>query len=569
MKKMDYFGRYLYRWFALIFSAFALISIVFNIIGYYRERQAYSEIIEKEQQNRIDYLSKTINNELVKLKVTASMVLKRSVVPELYCKYDFLNSHEKNRLLEEIMGRCLEIDNLNFLVSASCFYMPEKGIKVDGNGFEYTEKEEYDFSGAALKKELISQREGKIYIVEMSRKNYLKGWDADNILGIFVIELDTELIQKELQLAKVTEGDILFITDEQGREIFCQTGAANLEAPGDESGGKMVLEGESYRLIQAAGGGDFFRLYYLQDQTFLSLMAQKAVTNILVFAGVIVLAILVVFVLFYERVYRPLEVFLVDAFDQIKSSNLSYRIPLPAKESAFSNLYSNFNYMAERIDTLVSRELKQKILVNQADFKHLQAQINPHFMYNSYFLLYRMIKGGDKQGSLLVCENLGKFFKYITRDAQESKSLSQEIEHARSYAVIQQFRHRNTVRMDFPELPEKFGYIETPRLIIQPLIENVFKYVVDELEDEEEVKIKVSYEETGGHLLVCIENSGFIEEEKLEAIRERIAGQDEGEEITALVNISSRLNLFFNQQRSMELYRSGLGGLKVCLYLKL
>ena len=227
MKRVDYLGRYLYKWIILIFLVFALISVVFNAASYWRERQAYSEIIEQEQQNRIDYLSKTINNELIKLKVTARMVLKESSVQELYCKYDFMNSYEKDKLLEDIVNRCLEIDNLNFFVSASSFYLPEKGIRADRNGIEFTE-DVYGFTNTYQTQELIIQQEGKAYIVEMSRKNYLKGWDADNILGIFVIELDTEMIQKELQLARVTEGDILFITGNESKRVLCQTGCSGI-----------------------------------------------------------------------------------------------------------------------------------------------------------------------------------------------------------------------------------------------------------------------------------------------------------------------------------------------------
>lgn len=301
----------------------------------------------------------------------------------------------------------------------------------------------------------------------------------------------------------------------------------------------------------------------------MDMMTEKTITNVMLFIGVIILTIVVAIILFYRRIYRPLEILLVDAFGQIKKSNLSYRIPLPEKGSAFTNLYQNFNYMAERIDTLVSRELKQEILVNQANFKHLQAQINPHFMYNSYFLLYRLIKKGDKEGSLQVCENLGKFFKYINRDSGENKSLADEISHARSYAVIQGFRYQNIIHVDFPELPEKYGYIEVPRLIIQPLIENVFKYVVGELDEDEEVILRVRYEETSEDLLICVENSGNMEEEKLEEIRRKLEYQKENEDITALMNISYRLNVFFNRQESLTVCRSKLGGLMVCLRLKM
>ena len=259
----------------------------------------------------------------------------------------------------------------------------------------------------------------------------------------------------------------------------------------------------------------------------------------------------------------------MDAFEQIKESNLSYRIPVTKNNVVFTRLYQNFNYMAERIDTLVSRELKQEILVNQANYKHLQAQINPHFMYNSYFLLYRMIKRGDKEGSLLVCENLGKFFKYINRDSGENKSLSDEISHARSYAIIQGYRYQGIIHVDFPELPQRYNYIVVPRLIIQPLIENVFKYVVSELEEEEEVKLKVSYEEADEELLIHVENSGRMEEKQLEEIRKKLYGAKKEEDITALMNINTRLNVFFGQERSLETDKSVLGGLKVSLHVRL
>ncbi|MDO4334031.1 MAG: histidine kinase [Eubacteriales bacterium] len=570
MKRERYFIRYFYKWLILIFSIFALVSITFNLISYLRERQYYFRIIEQEQQERISYLSRNMNNEFVKLKIMANMTLKDEEVTELYCKYDFVNSYERNKLMENIRERCLEMDNLNSFVYASTFYLPEKGLKIDREGFEIIGEDAYDFAQDNPDQEMITMKDGKAYIVELSRKNYLKGWERENILGIFVIELNMEQIQNEMLLAKMTDEDIIFMTGRQENGILFQTGEIDLESLKAQEGAKTVeMNGEKYLLMHSTEKGSYFNLYYLQDQTFLKLMTEKTVTSVMLFIGVILLTIIVAIILFYRRIYRPLEILLVDAFAQIKKSNFSYRIPLPEKGSAFTNLYQNFNCMAERIDTLVSRELKQEILVNQANFKHLQAQINPHFMYNSYFLLYRLIKKGDKEGSLQVCENLGKFFKYINRDSGENKSLADEVSHARSYAVIQGFRYQNIIHVDFPELPEKYGYIEVPRLIIQPLIENVFKYVVDELDEDEEVILRVKYEEIEEDLLICVENSGNMEEEKLEEISRKLEYQKENEDITALMNISYRLNVFFNRQESLTVCRSQLGGLMVCLRLKM
>lgn len=571
MKRENNFIRYLFKWLLLIFAVFAIVSICFNLITYIREKRYYSEIIEQEQRDRINYLSKNINDELTTLKITASMAVKEDIVQDLYCQYDFVNSYERNKMMEDIRKRCLEIDNLNSFVSSSTLILPGKNLKIDRDGYDIVDEDAYAFLLNGKRNDLIHMENGKAYIFEILNKNYLfDKWSENNILGIFIIELNTGLIRQELQYAKMMDADVLFMTNPDKDTIYFTTGDIafqNLEP--SENKEKILLDGEEYLFMNSKDDGDFFSLYYMQDQGFLHLIQEKMITNILLFAGIIVLTILVAFLLFYKRVFQPLEILLVDAFEQIKESNLSYRIPVTKNNVVFTRLYQNFNYMAERIDTLVSRELKQEILVNQANYKHLQAQINPHFMYNSYFLLYRMIKRGDKEGSLLVCENLGKFFKYINRDLGENKSLSDEISHARSYAIIQGYRYQGIIHVDFPELPQRYNYIVVPRLIIQPLIENVFKYVVSELEEEEEVKLKVSYEEADEELLIHVENSGRMEEKQLEEIRKKLYGAKKEEDITALMNINTRLNVFFGQERSLETDKSVLGGLKVSLHVRL
>lgn len=571
MKKEKNFIQYLFRWLLLVFLLFAFVSVVFNVLTYLREREYYFEIIEEEQQNRINYLSKNMNEELINLKITANMMAEDEQVLELYCKWDFANSFEKNDMLEKIRERLMELDNQNSFVRESRLYFPDKGIKIDRSGMYLAENEADLFAGMYLENRLLSLNEGKIYIIEVFPRNYLKKIEnIDDILSIFIIELNSDQIRQELQFSRMTDQDILFLVSPEEDQIYVMTDLVDMDEM-RKTGNSNILKmnGEKYHLMSSDNNGDFFHLYYLQDQGFLHLIQQKMILSIFLFIAVILLSIIFAFLLFFRKIFRPLEVLLVDAFGQIKRSNFSYRIPLPGKGEVFRNLYENFNYMAERIDVLISRELKQQILINQANFKHLQAQINPHFMYNSYFLLYRLIKKRDIEGSLVVCENLGNFFQYITRDSGDSKSLKEEIRHARSYAVIQAYRFQNKIQIDFPELPEKYGYVEVPRLIVQPLIENVFKYVVGDLDEEEEVQLRVSYEENEEDLLVIVENSGSISDEMLKQIQTRIEQPEEGAEVTALVNINSRLNLFFKQKSSLAIRKSSLGGLKIILYLEL
>ena len=61
------------------------------------EKQYYSRIIEQEQQERINYLSRNIDEELTNLKITANMAVKEEIVQDLYCRYDYVNSYEKSK----------------------------------------------------------------------------------------------------------------------------------------------------------------------------------------------------------------------------------------------------------------------------------------------------------------------------------------------------------------------------------------------------------------------------------------------------------------------------------------
>lgn len=185
MKRESDFVRYLFKWLLLIFTVFAVVSICFNLVTYMREKQYYSRIIEQEQQERINYLSRNINEELTNLKITANMAVKEEIVQDLYCRYDYVNSYERSKLMEAIRKRCMEIDNLNSFVSSSWLYLPEKNLKIGRDGYDFVEEEAYAFVLENKENELISIKDGKAYIIEILNKNYLLDkWSRDNILSI-------------------------------------------------------------------------------------------------------------------------------------------------------------------------------------------------------------------------------------------------------------------------------------------------------------------------------------------------------------------------------------------------
>ena len=205
-----------------------------------------SRIIEQEQQERINYLSRNINEELTNLKITANMAVKEEIVQDLYCRYDYVNSYERSKLMEAIRKRCMEIDNLNSFVSSSWLYLPEKNLKIGRDGYDFVEEEAYAFVLENKENELISIKDGKAYIIEILNKNYLLDkWSRDNILSIFVIELNTGLIRQELQFAKMMDDDVLFMISPDNATVYFSTRDIiyqNLKQ--GEKPNKLLLDGE-------------------------------------------------------------------------------------------------------------------------------------------------------------------------------------------------------------------------------------------------------------------------------------------------------------------------------------
>ena len=258
---------------------------------------------------------------------------------------------------------------------------------------------------------------------------------------------------------------------------------------------------------------------------------------------------------------------LIKGFEEVEKGNFSIRIPYDSKND-FSFLYHGFNQMTENIERSIQQDYKNKILLQQAELKQLQAQINPHFLYNSFFMLQRAIKGGLSEEAEDISRLLGKYFQYITRNAQELVPLEDEYEHAKIYADIQGLRFAGRISIYFQELPRACRMLMIPKLILQPVLENSFQYGLNnKLSDG---ILQISFREDEESLKICIEDNGEnLTDEALFSLGQRIASAEDGNtmEMTGILNISRRLTLFSQGKSSLSVSRASIGGLSVCIML--
>lgn len=259
---------------------------------------------------------------------------------------------------------------------------------------------------------------------------------------------------------------------------------------------------------------------------------------------------------------------LQSAFREAGNGNFSARLP-EQQVLEFDQLAQGFNTMAENLNRLIDTNYRQTIRLQSAEFKRLQAQINPHFLYNSFYFLRHLISSEEYESAEELCHYLGLYFQYITRGDRNTIALEDEISHAVNYLTIQLMRFGDTVEADIQPLPDAVKTLTVPRLIVEPVVENCFKHGLNTTDAAGRIRIR--YETDQAMLSIFIENNGNdLTEEALSSLRRSLEmPADEATSFTGLINTHHRLKLFFGPGAGVEVSRSELGGLMVRLRLML
>lgn len=264
----------------------------------------------------------------------------------------------------------------------------------------------------------------------------------------------------------------------------------------------------------------------------------------------------------YNFINQPMKK-LVESFRNVEKGNLKTKIE-HNKNDEFQYLFHGYNRMVENLEQLIDQVYNQKIMNQRSELKQLQSQINPHFLYNNFFVLKRMVQSGDNESAVILCDYLGKYFQYITRSGQDEISLEKEVNHARSYVEIQSIRFSNRIKISFSDLPEQFYSKYVPRLIIQPLIENVYEHgLKDKISNG---LINVSFLEDNNIFHVIVEDNGEdLSEEALVFLQDKLLSSGNSIENTGIINIHRRIQIRFGNDSGIVVSRSELGGLKLDL----
>ena len=231
--------------------------------------------------------------------------------------------------------------------------------------------------------------------------------------------------------------------------------------------------------------------------------------------------------------------------NQVAKGNLSVRAA--AESGAEARMLSDsLNAMIDKINELLDQVTTEQIRLRKAEFELLQAQINPHFLYNTLDTIVWLAEAGDQKRVVSMVGNLSDFFRTSLNQGKDIISIREELAHVRSYLEIQQVRYQDILRYEIT-VPEDLYEYKIPKITIQPLVENALYHGIKNKRGQGTITVSGKRNENG-FVLYVRDNGIGMTQERLNEVRAGIQKLSyTGKEIYGLYNVNERIRLNFGE----------------------
>lgn len=201
------------------------------------------------------------------------------------------------------------------------------------------------------------------------------------------------------------------------------------------------------------------------------------------------------------------------------------------------------------IEEQVTREQKQ---LRKAEFDLLQAQINPHFLYNTLDAIVWSAEAGNEKQVVKMVGSLSEFFRSSLNKGKEIVTIREELSHVRSYLEIQQIRYQDILDYEI-DVPEDLYINEIPKITVQPVVENALYHGIKEKRGGG--KISVTGREDGNDYIITVSDNGIgMEPDRLKEVRDGLTDSSpDSKKIYGLYNVNQRIKLDFGDEYGLSI----------------
>lgn len=587
---MKFFKKVLTIKIKLLIIFFILATVPISIVGtfsYFQAKKTISKLTIESAIKTTKQLSNDIrnifdetetfleigNHESVKKALTNnSMTESNLVIYELFEAYRNTYKYNKNIMDIYIIGKNQKIIS------------EKKGTyRID----------QAEFESNSIYNSLI-KKPNEIQVIPNYTSEYISNKDIGNIisfgttiinhktgeiLGVIVVDFDTSIIEKICDKVRMGDSGRFYILDKSNMLVF-NPPKEYVDHVSDYKWYE-IFNKKTGSVIQNLCGIDYLIVNDIPDNLAFGWKifgevpinevmkdAYKIKNLTILMVEICVILSLGLFTFLTDIITRPIRN-LKKQMLVAEMGNLEVKAKVPGNDE-LSDLAKSFNKMIEKIKLLMENNIKEHEKLKKAELGIMQAQINPHFLYNSLDAIIWMAEGNDKNKIINIVTALSIFFRISLSKGADIISIGREIEHCRNYLIIQKMRYGEllsyTINIDNNILNNS-----VIKIILQPIVENAIYHGIKNKKMGGHINIS-GYKKDYNEIVFEIEDNGIgIKEEKLSEIKKKLLNNnienlpDSEEGGFGIFNVNERLRLYFGNDYGISIESIYEKGTKVLI----
>ena len=373
--------------------------------------------------------------------------------------------------------------------------------------------------------------------------------------GLFFVDLNYSSISELCTGIGFGSKGYIYILDENGKLIYHPQQQLLYSGLKDEMIYE-VLESDESSFVTADGklysisksqetGWTVVGVSYTEE---LLKNSEQAKQIYMISAFVILLGALVLAYVLSYGITKPIKV-LRDSMKEVEKGNFDNVALEVYGQNEIARLSSSFNIMTTEIKHLMEQNVEAQRQKRKSELKALQAQINPHFLYNTLDSIIWMAEWGKTKEVVLMTSSLAKLLRQSISNQNELVRVEEEVEYTRSYLTIQKMRYKDKLEYDIDVDSEVMGR-KIPKLVLQPMVENAIYHGIKYKEGKGTVRIEGS--RNGDQIILKISDDGIgMNEEALSKIFEK-RETDTRRNGVGVLNVHERIQLYYGKEYGLK-----------------
>ena len=381
-------------------------------------------------------------------------------------------------------------------------------------------------------------------------------YDDQALDAAICIALDYDKIFQPLTNI-LTEENGGMVTDEDGRILYNKSELEDIELKkSDDRDTALEKINQECAYTMAESKENNWGFYLYKSQRAISGSVRRLLLEEIPLMAACCLITLVLGLSFSRIFTRKIEE-LTRNMDKVNHGSREVTVSSDSEDEV-GILINSFRRMMDEINRLIDEVYVNKIALKEYELKALQAQINPHFLYNTLSMMNWMAIRSNQMDISKVTLALSTFYRTALSKGEDMVTVENCIRNMEAYLEIQLTMHDNNFTVEWETDPE-IKNEKMPKLLLQPVVENAIEHGIDEKEEGDK-KISLSFKGVGDDVVITVRDNGMgMEQEKAETL---VTYQAKG---YGLKNVNDRIRLLYGEEYGIRIFSAPGEGTNVVM----